>query len=169
MKDGGSGLFMSLLDFNIKKDCSSQKVKTIPKNATYTSHEIQNELISVMSNIVTEAIVNRGSWYTLKVDGIRDPTGTENVSIVIRFFNEDTLAITERLLVMSTSDPGLTTSKIFSQVYDGAAVMSGKHGGLLQEKEGREIPYVHFKKKYSLVWWGAVSVNCFLTTIHEIL
>ena len=67
--------------------------------------------------------------------------------------------------MMSTSDPGdaqtltnvvcseltnagLTTSKILSQVYDGAAVMSGKHGGLLQEKEGREIPYVHLKNVF---------------------
>jgi len=35
---------------------------------------------------------------------------------------------------------------ILSQVYDGAAVMSGKRGGvqrLLKEREGREIPYVH--------------------------
>ncbi|KAK0146072.1 hypothetical protein N1851_014666 [Merluccius polli] len=109
MEDGGSGQFMSLLDFNIRKDPQlAEIVKTIPKNATYTSHDTQNELISVMSNIVTEAIVKEigGLWYILKVDGTRDPNGTENVSIVIRFFNQDTLAITERLLVMSTRDSG---------------------------------------------------------------
>ena len=32
-------------------------VKTVPRNATYTSHEIQNELIDVMSSTVKEAIV----------------------------------------------------------------------------------------------------------------
>lgn len=44
--------------------------------------------------------------YILKVDGTRDCTGMENVSIIIHFFNEDMLAITERLLVMTTSELG---------------------------------------------------------------
>ena len=45
MEDGRSGLFLSLLNFSIKKDPrSTEIVKTVPRNATYTSHEIQNEL-----------------------------------------------------------------------------------------------------------------------------
>lgn len=59
MHEGGSGLFMSFLQFSIRKDPElAQIVKTIPKNATNTSHEILNELIAVMSSIVTDAIVN---------------------------------------------------------------------------------------------------------------
>ena len=57
----------SCLDFNIRKDPQlAEIVKTIQKNATYTSHDIQNELFSVMSNIVTEAIVKEigGLWYS---------------------------------------------------------------------------------------------------------
>lgn len=41
---------------------------------------------------------------------------------------------------------GLDTSKILSQCYDGAAVMSGHKGGvqaLLQKRLNRVIPYVH--------------------------
>ena len=41
---------------------------------------------------------------------------------------------------------GLTSSKILSQVYDGASVMAGHCGGvqcLLQERENRKILYVH--------------------------
>jgi len=58
MEDGGSGLFLSLLNFSIKKDPRlTEIVKTVPRNATYTSHEIQNELTDVMSSIVKEAIV----------------------------------------------------------------------------------------------------------------
>jgi len=88
----------------------------------------------------------------------------ENISSVLRFFNEDTKVVTERLLALATSSScdaqaltelicseldaaGLATSSILSQVYDGAAVMSNKHGEvqrLLQEREGREIPYVHY-------------------------
>jgi len=151
MEDGGSGLFLSLLDFSIKKDPRlTEIVKTVPRNA---------------SSIVKEAIVQEvgDSWFTLKVDGTRDPTGVENIPIVLRFFDEDTKVVTERLLALATSSScdaqaltevicseldaaGLATSKILSQVYDGAAVMSGKHGGvqrLLLEREGREIPYEH--------------------------
>ncbi|KAK0131285.1 hypothetical protein N1851_034018 [Merluccius polli] len=76
------------------------------------------------------------AWYTLK-----RPYWKGECSVVIRFFNEDTLAITEQLLEMTTSDSGdaqtitnvvcseltnagLTTSRILSQVYDGAAVIT---------------------------------------------
>jgi hypothetical protein len=41
---------------------------------------------------------------------------------------------------------GLDCSKILSQVYDGASVMSGRRGGvqqILQERLGHKIPYVH--------------------------
>ena len=51
------------------------------------SHDIQNQIIELMSTIVTEQIVKDvgESWFTLKVDGTKDPTGSENVSIVVRY------------------------------------------------------------------------------------
>ena len=101
-----SGLFMSLLDFSIKKDSKlAEWVKTIPKNATYTSHEIQDELIAVMKEVLTDEIVREvgEAWYTLLVDGMKDDVGVENVSIVIRFYNEETHKVLQRLLVMTTS------------------------------------------------------------------
>jgi len=50
-----------------------------------------------MSSIVKEAIVQEvgDSWYTLKVYSTRDPTCVENISIVLRFFNEDTKVATD--------------------------------------------------------------------------
>ena len=105
----------------------------------------------------------RGRRFVVYLKSWRDPTGVENISSVLRFFNEDTKVVTERLLTLATSSScdaqaltevicseldaaGLATSNILSQVYDRAAVMSGKHGEvqrLLQEREGREIPYVY--------------------------
>ncbi|KAI2645227.1 Zinc finger MYM-type protein 1 [Labeo rohita] len=167
MSEGGSGLFLSLLDYTIKKDpLLADAVKTLPRNATYTCHDIQNEIISLLSEVVTEAIVKEvgDSYYTLKVDGTRDPTGCENISIVIRFVNEsESYEVAERLLTVATAEmgdartltdtilaelnkAGLNPSKILSQVYDGASLMSGKIGGvqkLLQEKLNKNIPYVH--------------------------
>lgn len=165
MNEHGCGLFLSLFEFSLRKDEELARIaKNIPHNARYTSHDIQNELIEVMSALVREHIVEEvgESFYTLKADGTRDPTGRENISIVLRFLNE-LCEPTERLLTIATADQGdavtltdtiikeLTTAglsleKIISQVYDGASLMSGKHGGvqkLLQEKLDRTIPYVH--------------------------
>ena len=48
---------------------------------------MQNKLISAMSLVVTERVEQkiRNSLYTIKVDGIKDPTGVENIFIIIRF------------------------------------------------------------------------------------
>ncbi|ROL48867.1 Zinc finger MYM-type protein 1 [Anabarilius grahami] len=58
MAEDGSGLFLSLLNYTVKKDPTlSEIIKHIPRNARYTSPDLQNELISIMSNVVTDAIV----------------------------------------------------------------------------------------------------------------
>ncbi|KAK0144461.1 Zinc finger MYM-type protein 1 [Merluccius polli] len=178
--DASCGLFLSLFEYSVRKDPELEKIlQTIPQNARYTSHDIQNELIKIMSDILTEEIVHEvsDSWFTIKVDGTRDPTGCENISIVIRFVAED-FEVRERLLTIATADVGdaktlantiitelrrvgLSTSKILSQVYDGASVMSGKHGGvqkILQDMLAREIPYVHcFNHQLHLVVINAMS------------
>ncbi len=41
ISEGGSGLFLSLLDYTIKKDpLLADAVKIFNRNATYTSHDI---------------------------------------------------------------------------------------------------------------------------------
>uniref|UniRef100_H3BAF9 DUF4371 domain-containing protein n=1 Tax=Latimeria chalumnae TaxID=7897 RepID=H3BAF9_LATCH len=139
----------------------------------------QNEIIEIMSDTVKEEIVREigDSWYTVKVDGMRDPTGCENISIVIRFLAEN-YDIKERLLTIATTDTfdallltntviaeimkaGLSTFKVLSQCYDGASLMSGRHGGvqkLMQEKLEQEIPYIHcFNHQLHLVIVHAMS------------
>ena len=108
-----------------------------------------------MSLVLTEDIYQEigNSWYTIKVDGTKDPTGVESISIIIRLFNEHSLKVAKRLLILSSADSGdakliadviltkltragLTSSKILIQVHDGASIMA-KHykevQGLLQE------------------------------------
>ncbi|KAK6489063.1 zinc finger MYM-type protein 6-like [Huso huso] len=117
------------------------------------------------------------SWYTVKADGTRDPTGCENISIVVCFVTVND-EIRERLLTIATTDSfgaetfantivteiteaGLCPSKILSQCYDGANVISGCHGGvqkILQDKLGREVPYIHcFNHQLHLVIVHAMS------------
>lgn len=132
-----------------------------------------------MATIVTEEIVKDvgDSWFTIKVDGTKDPTGCENISLVIRFVDSE-CRVHERLLAMLTTDKGdarsltdlvlselqkvgLDTGKILSQCYDGAIVMSGKDGGMqriIQDRLHREIPYVHcFNHQLHLVVVHALS------------
>ncbi|KAI2658679.1 Zinc finger MYM-type protein 1 [Labeo rohita] len=176
----GSGLFLSLFDYTLRKNKElAQAFSTIPKNATYTSHDVQNDLIELMSTIVTEHIVKDvgESWFTVKVDGTKDPTGSENVSIVLRYVDQN-CSVKERLLSMLTTDKcdalslsnmvleeladvGLDTGKILSQCYDGASVMSGREGGmqkLIQNKLNSEVPYIHcFNHQLHLAIVHAVS------------
>ncbi|CAJ1057873.1 uncharacterized protein LOC128440739 [Xyrichtys novacula] len=172
---------LAMMDYTLKKDKDFKKIfETIPANAKYTSNHIQNEIIELMSKIITEEIVNEigDVWYTLKVDGTKDPTGCENISIVLRFVDKSDNSVKERLISMPTSkhcdaksltqlvlshleDIGLNTGKILSQCYDGASVMSGVNGGmqkLIQEELQREVPYVHcFNHQLHLVVVNAMS------------
>ncbi len=176
----GSRLFLSLFDYTLRQNQELAKAfSTIPKNAMYTSHDIQNHIIELMSTIVTEQIVKDvgESWFTLKVDGTKNPTGSENVSIVVQYMDKDN-KMQERLLSMQTTDKcdaesltnvvldelsnaGLDANKILSQCYDGASVMSGREGGmqkLIQNKLNREVPYIHcFNHQLHLVIVHAIS------------
>ena len=103
-----------------------------------------------MSSVTAEGIKQEigYSWYTIKVDGTKDPIGAEIISIIIRF-NEHSLKGAERFLVLSSTDLSdaksitdvilaelakarLTLSKIPSQVYDGASVIA-RYCGTVEE------------------------------------
>ncbi|KAK0153461.1 Zinc finger MYM-type protein 1 [Merluccius polli] len=143
-----------------------------------------------MSTIITEEIVKDigEAWYTLKVDGTKDPTGCENVSIVLRYVDTSN-TVRERLVSMATSkqcdaksltqlvlaqlrDIGLNTAKVLSQCYDGASVMSGVHGGMqkiVQEELQREVPYVHcFNHQLHLVVVHAMSSDFTLENFFSV-
>ena len=45
-------------------------------------------------------------FYSIKVDGTRDPNGRENISIVLRFIDAHTSEIRERLLTIATAEEG---------------------------------------------------------------
>ena len=107
-ENSSMGLFLSLFEYTMRKDPELTRImKTIPQNAHYTSPQIQNEIIEMMSKLVTEEIVRQvgDSWYSIKVDGTRDPLGQENISVVVHFVDEND-GVCERLLIMATSEKG---------------------------------------------------------------
>ncbi|KAH0816091.1 hypothetical protein GEV33_006700 [Tenebrio molitor] len=157
-------LFSNLFKFTLKKDTLlSECAQHIPKNANYTSPAIQNEIIEILSDIVRESVVAdiRNAdvpWFTLMEDGTRDKNNRENISIAIRYVKngkvfESLLGIytTKELDAKNFTDltldimekNNLDTSRLLSQCYDGASVMSGKRGGvaaLIQKKLKRNVP-----------------------------
>ncbi|CAH1104523.1 unnamed protein product [Psylliodes chrysocephalus] len=149
--------------------------KYIPKNAIYTSPEIQNQIISILAEVVREQVVSDlkstdVKWFTLLEDGTRDTNNRENISIGIRYVKsgkvfESFLGIytTEKLNAQTFTKLTLDIlnknkidpAHIISQCYDGASVMSGRKGGvaaLIEKSVGRCVPYVHcFNHRLHLV------------------
>lgn len=82
----------------------AQVYSIIPKNAKYVSRDIQNEVTELMARIVTEEVVKvvRHGWSNTKVDEMKDPTGRENISIIISYVNSER-RVHERLLAMLTT------------------------------------------------------------------
>ena len=145
------------------------------------SVEIQNEIIEVLSNVVKKKILKNlqsadTQYFTVKVDGTRDATNIENISIILRYVKEGNvhedlidMEATKNLHATAISNTvlqclrqlGVDPNFILSQCYDGASVMAGIHGGVqrkLQDAFGKFIPYVHcFNHQLHLVVIHTIS------------
>ncbi|XP_050527956.1 uncharacterized protein LOC126898050 [Daktulosphaira vitifoliae] len=178
------GLFIKLFEFALKKDrFLAECNETIPNNGKYTSPEIQNEIIQIMAESVRESVVidvmkSDVPWFTLMEDGTKDKNNRENIAIAIRYVKEgkpresllniittkelDAKTFTEKT-IETLRENSIDLSRLLSQCYDGANVMSGKKGGvsgLLEQHLNRKIPYIHcFNHRLHLVVVKAVSDN----------
>ncbi|KAK6188646.1 hypothetical protein SNE40_004785 [Patella caerulea] len=144
-----SGLFNSLFEYTLLKDSRLREIgATIPKNASYKSPEIQNDIIDIMASMVSKDVANDvnssdANLFTLFCDGTRDKTNFENFSIGVRYVKEGKAY--ESLLHMPKTDElgaaglcrldelahfGLDPARMLSQCYDGCSTMSGDKGGL---------------------------------------
>lgn len=174
------GLFQSLFEFSLRKDEKLQKaMKLIPKNATYTSPDIQNDLIEAAVFCTQQAIVkkvNSSDYFTIFLDGTKDRSNAECLSLAARYYSEGSPC--ESVLGLETCDDlsaigisnvmlssleayNVDTNKMLSQCYDGAPVMSGEEGGvqkIVQEHFQRTIPYIHcFSHRLHLVLIAALT------------
>lgn len=116
----------------------------------------------VKKEIVVQTIMNAEvPYYAIIVDGARDKNNHEAISVYFHYVNDGTprelLFTTENvdslkakfcavLILRVLYRNGIDHSRMLSQFYDGASVMSGRTGGvqtLICEILGREIPYVN--------------------------
>jgi len=153
-KKSDSGVFYDLLNFRIESGDEILKDHFLSNagNAKYSSHRIQNELITLCGKILKEEIVceaNAANAFSIIADESADISGVEQLTIVIRFLDKQSspLKIREEFLgflpldkldaesvatkILSfMEDSGLNLDKLCGQGYDGCATMAGKVGGV---------------------------------------
>ncbi|XP_045482105.1 52 kDa repressor of the inhibitor of the protein kinase-like [Harmonia axyridis] len=148
-----SGNFSDLLKFRVDtgdKDLENHLFNAAG-NSKYTSHRIQNEVISIaghiiMTNIVEEA--NSSKYFSVIADESADISGHEQLSIGIRYVHEqnEDFTVKEEFLgfvqlnklnadciaasiLEFLEKSGLNLDKLVAQGYDGCSTMAGEiHG-----------------------------------------
>ncbi len=145
------GNFWALLHFRISAGDTVLRdhLQSVARNATYTSPDIQNQLISILGDQICDTIlrkVNSSLCYTVIADEVTDCSNKEQLCIVLRYVEPDTSFIREDLVTFLECDSGtsgkaladkmlvfvrnhLDPLKMRGQAYDGASNMSGKTNG----------------------------------------
>lgn len=164
------GIFLELLNVLSKHDPIVKAHLTEgPKNAVYTSHVIQNELLHIVANEARNIIcqgVKQADFYSILVDETQDSGKDEQMSFVVRYVATDG-SIHEHFLTyihakgLDVQSPAsyikdfiqqfdFTPADMVSQGYDGASVMSGACNGV--QKRVREFaPYAVYIHCYAYV------------------
>ena len=146
------GNFRALLDFRVDAGDTllDQHLTTSARNATYTSSAIQNQIIDVLSDQVRQKIirkVHQAKWFSVIADEVTDISNKEQLSLVVRYIDLDTLLVREDLLGFVECDTGISgrdlagkitttlqaygldLSNLRGQAYDGAGNMAGSVNG----------------------------------------
>ena len=142
------GKFCALLNFHTsaRDTILRYHLQSAARNATYTSPNILNQLISILGDHICNAILRKvrsSLCYTLIADEVTDCSNKEQLCIVISYVEPETASIREDLVTFLECDSGITgkaladkmlgfirnhldPSKIHGQAYDRASSMSGK-------------------------------------------
>ncbi|XP_069503891.1 zinc finger MYM-type protein 1-like [Ambystoma mexicanum] len=123
------------------------KVKMARRYGHYTSPEYQNDMISVVANLIRQNIVRKVTkHFAVLVDETKDISHKEQMSFVIRFVDQDgniqekamgcyhmeklDASSLAAAIHKSVRDAGLDWKNCVAQCYDGASVMSGCFNGV---------------------------------------
>ena len=148
------GNFCALLNFRILAGDTILRdhLQSAARNATYTSPDIQNQLISILGDNICNAISRK----------VHRVSNKEQFCSVIRYVEPETASIREDLVTFLECDSGITgkaladkmldfikyhldPSKMCSQAYDGASNMSGKktNGAVARYSQYHLTLYIH--------------------------
>ncbi|CAF4244083.1 unnamed protein product [Rotaria magnacalcarata] len=177
-RSSNRGNFLEILHWAAITDPVVQSIfQDSTSNASYLSHDIQNELIHIMSTQIREDISSMltNCNYALMADECKDISGRQQLSIVIRFIGDlnnrriDTSNVVKEyflgLVALDKFDAETLANKIVDFLnnlniplesciclcFDGASVMSGCHAGvhvLLRKYMPKSI-YIHCSARLS--------------------
>ena len=165
LSSGNRGNFLELINFVAKFCPQLQKwLASHPGNVTYMSSDIQDEIISIVSNKVRNAIsgeIAEAGMFSLICDEVSDIANGEWITVVTRFvkaaeikecllqivpvFDLHASALCDTVTTTLQSNK-VATAMIVAQSYDGASNMAGQYGGLqakIKEIVGGHAVYVH--------------------------
>ncbi|XP_058776824.1 uncharacterized protein LOC131651174 [Vicia villosa] len=157
------GNFLELLKLLASYNDEIAKVvlENAPQNCKYTSHQIQKELLQILSSRVKKHIREEigDSKFCIVVDEARDESKKEKMALVLRFVDKvgliqerffdvahvkDTTSLTLKEAICDIlSRHNLDVSNIRGQGYDGASNMRGEWNGL-QLLFMKDCPYAYY-------------------------
>ena len=146
------GNFWALLQFRVDAGDLALRghLANTPRNAMYTSPDIQNQIVNILGDHVRDKIllkVKQAQLFTVIADEVTDCSNKEQLSLVLRYVNPDDCSIREDLVTFLECDSGITgkaladmmisfiqthgldPTKLRGQAYDGAGNMAGKTKG----------------------------------------
>ena len=94
---------------------------TAAKNVTYTSGDIQNQIISILVEYIRDQIlknVKKVPWFTVIADEVTDMANKQQLSLLVRYVHPDNGIIREDLLTFLECDTGVTGSRLAEKILD---------------------------------------------------
>ncbi|XP_025407219.1 zinc finger MYM-type protein 1-like [Sipha flava] len=182
------GNFREILRYRAQGDIEMKTYLESLGKMKYTSHRSQNNMIDACNKILLDKVVSRvntAKCFSILADETVDISGVEQVSLCVRYFNSNTLKLTEEflqfvptnnmtgkgianLILENLEQFGINTQYLHGQGYDGAAAMAGKFNGVqahIKEIHPNAL-YVHCSA-HSLNL--AVSKSCSVPAIRDCL
>lgn len=146
------GNFRALLRYRVNGGDKKflQRLQNCPRNATYMSSGIQNQIIDIIGSIIIKKLVNkinRSNCFTVLADETCDISGTEQFSLCVRYFDSDTKMMREDflkfvpvvdvtgnglavVLIDNLKNIGLDLKFLRGRGYDGASATRGHFNGV---------------------------------------
>lgn len=99
-ESGNQGNFIALIQFRAETDETLKKhLQNAPRNATYTSKTIQNQLIDIIGKCIQMEILNEvkeAKFYSIIADEVCDVSNKEQLSLCVRYVQAS--SVKERFL-----------------------------------------------------------------------
>ncbi|XP_025669803.1 uncharacterized protein [Arachis hypogaea] len=190
------GNFLEMLKFlgSYNERVKQNVLENAPKNAKYTSNDVQKEILHILATKVRNSIREEigDAKFCIIVDEARDESKKEQMAIVLRFVTldgfvkerffdlvhvTDTCATTlKKELIYVLSHYNLQVENIRGQGYDGASNMRGEWNSLqaLFLKDSPQAYYVHcFAHRLQLALVAAsrevLQIHEFFTQLNSII